>query len=161
MRIPAACIDGWPAILLLGTLFLTGGCAFLEARDETLPEGIPLRLEEARQRWERQRLSDYDVLLSRLCFCYPAGTFTVFVRADTVRAVVSEASGAVLDPEQRRIFPTIDGFFDLVAQAQAGADSLMVLYDPVWGVPTRIVIDWVEHAIDDEIRYEIHGLSVR
>jgi hypothetical protein len=43
----------------------------------------------------------------------------------------------------------------LVEDALAHADAVAVVYNPQRGFPVRIDIDWVERAIDDEIRYEV------
>jgi hypothetical protein len=65
--------------------------------------------------------------------------------------VVSTAAGATAPGTQTpEGTPTsVEGLFTIVAQEQASADRVAVSYD-ARGVPTKIDIDRVLNAIDDE-----------
>jgi hypothetical protein len=57
-------------------------------------------------------------------------------------------------------YPTVEGLFDTIRDGLDRAGSIEVTYDAARGYPTRIAIDWVKNAIDDEIAYTVTEFSV-
>ena len=108
-------------------------------------------LDEKRQLWEAQGLSDYDYTIQRGCFCGASGWHRVEVRASEVALVTHIESGTVLDPAFTDGFTDIDGVFDLVAEALREADEITVEYDEAMGFPKDVSIDYITDAVDDEL----------
>ena len=112
----------------------------------------------AQQTWNNAAPSDYEFDLAIGCFCaYWPGPATVVVRADTVNALLDAATGEVLQDNfgdgllLDRLgdsVPTIDGLFEIIKDAlREGADDVEADYDPTYGYPTNISIDYLEHAL--------------
>ena len=48
-------------------------------------------------------------------------------------------------------YNSIDKVFNYVSEALRDADNVSVEYDPEYGFPRNISIDWIERAVDDEM----------
>ena len=100
-------------------------------------------VDEARQHWAGQRISDYAFTVSQDCFCVEdaRGPFRVTVRNGAVVSVTDPATGAPRTASQ--FVPlTVDALFDRVEQAVAeGIRELDVEYDQDLGYPVEIVIN--------------------
>lgn len=48
-------------------------------------------------------------------------------------------------------YNTIEKVFDYLGEAIQDANNTTINYDPTYGFPTLISIDWIELAIDDEM----------
>jgi hypothetical protein len=115
----------------------------------------PRELALARERWEAAGPAAYEMTLRRSCFCPPdwRGPFRVTVRDGAVASVTYE--GAPVDAERA---VTVDALFDLVADAAARrAERLDVVYDPDWGYPARLFIDYDARIADEEVGYEVEA----
>jgi hypothetical protein len=134
--------------LVLFAMFL-GACSFQGNDGSDL-----LDLSANYRLWQRQHTTTYDYVLERYCFCAFFGAYAVSVRADTVYAAIRLEDDEPVTQEALQYFPTINGLFDVVAEAIEKADRLDVEYDPTRGYPTRIDIDYLKNAIDDEIVYQ-------
>ena len=65
---------------------------------------------------------------------------------------MSEDSEADVD-NNRNLYDdihTIEKTFKYLERANTVADHMTVGYDLTYGFPTRISIDWIERAVDDE-----------
>lgn len=140
----------WIAAVLLAAL---GGCGILESGPED-------DLDEHRRAWDRLGISNYTFDYVRVCFCGgPAGdTLRIVVRGDSVVSV--ENRGPRAEPIQPSVYSvwvkTIDGLFDELKRAiDEEADQVEVQYDRQFSYPRVVNIDFIEHAIDDEMRFEI------
>ena len=161
-----------PSLLILRFALLAALAAPLAgcpAPAEALPEDqaqgdpadavpLPDDLVEARARWAEAGPDDYTMTLRRSCFCpVPdyTGPFAVTVTDGELASVMLE--GAAVDPERGM---TVGALFDLVAEAYArGAVRVDVAYDPVYGHPTRIAIDYDERIADEETGYTVTDLQ--
>ena len=122
-----------------------------------------LRAELAAQRelWTVQRIEDYQLTLSRSCFCAPEGAGLVVLdvlegEPDALRYFLS---GDPLELEWQPVFPTVSGLFDFLEDAiDRGAESIEVAFDPELGLPTSIRVDYRLAAADEEIAYEVEKL---
>ncbi|GAB5520816.1 MAG: hypothetical protein RhofKO_30670 [Rhodothermales bacterium] len=144
-------------VLLTATL---SGCSLFGV------DGRQSDVNRAQQTWDNAAPSDYEFDLAIGCFCaYWQGPATVVVRADTVHALLDATTGEVLQddfsngPVLERLggdVPTIDDLFTIVKDAlRESADDLDVDYDPTYGYPTSISIDYLEDAVDDEVGYTV------
>lgn len=121
-------------------------------------------LDDARARWRSAEPVSYEFTMERLCFCPREITSPVIVQ---VKAGVVESrryadTGAPVDARFTTEFPSIDGVFAIVDAAIArSADKIDAAYDPTRGFPTRIDIDYVTNAIDDELRVRVRDFKPR
>jgi hypothetical protein len=114
-----------------------------------------------RERWAAQRILDYQLTLSRSCFCSPEGAGLVVLTVLEGEPVQWQyfLSGDPIAPEWRAVFPTVEGLFDFVEDAiDRGAESIEVRYDEDLGLPTTIRIDYRLAAVDEEIAYEVEKI---
>jgi hypothetical protein len=84
----------------------------------------------------------------------------VTVREGSVAAVVDQATSAPVADQFASLFPTVQGLFDLIQQAERqGADVITVVYHPSLGYPERIHIDYREDMVDEEIGFTVTGFE--
>jgi len=50
---------------------------------------------------------------------------------------------------------TIEGLLDLIEQARGSADKLVVEYDPHYGFPASLEVDYSPFIADDEFSYRL------
>lgn len=135
-------------VLLAGVL--AGGLAACDILD---PDTERERLEEAQERWADRGIDDYRIDVQRLCFCAAdvSRWVRVTVRNGVVasRTYVDDGTPVVGDPT---LFPDVDGLFEVIDDAlDQDAHELEVAYDPVYGIPLVIAIDYLEFAVDEEL----------
>jgi len=141
------------AVLALGGLLATPlvtGCA---------PAGVswPVAgLSDARDRWAAAGYDDYTFTLTSTCGERNLiGDFDVEVAAGEVVAVSARLAHLQMTPESyvESGGRTIDGFLDLVEERTAAVTD--VAFDDELGYPTRLTLDPMPRAIDDEECYAI------
>lgn len=125
--------------------------------------GPASELTEARERWRQNRPANYRLTLSVGCFCaFPPQPIEIDVQGDSVIARRVRSTGAPLDPNLARSFPSVDGLFAIVAEARArNAQTLQVSYDPALGYPSTVFIDYRGAIADDEISYTVASVESR
>ena len=113
----------------------------------------------ARALWADANMEDYEMTITRSCFCPPEwrGPYTVTVEEGEVASVIYEATPVgVGEP------PTVEGLFELLETAYAeGAVRVDVSYHEDWGYPMSLYIDKEEMMADEEIGYEVPELIRR
>lgn len=154
---PAAGRARWAAACLAACL-VASGCGILDAG----PQGAEDDLRRAQARWVRAAIDDYDIVVSRMCFCLEVGPVLVRVRngvrVETV-VVVDDAEGP-LAPNLIAFYPTIDELFGLIQEAvRDGVHELRVTYHPSLGFPTDLWVDRSPSIADEEFGYQV-GLVV-
>lgn len=128
-----------------------------------LPDGAQNRLSKNRRKWESKATKNYQYEFQRICFCLPASTRRVKI---TVREGVAENirradSGDAVDKAQYELYYTVDQLFDYIQAAiDKKAHLVRVTYDPEWGYPTLVEIDYIRNAMDDEMRFKTGNLVV-
>lgn len=122
--------------------------------------GEPEDLDSARNLWRQVSTSDYDMSMVRGCFCIGGGEMTVFVRGDSVAAIQQAERQWQSGNDWWQYIPTVDGLFNLIAEATADAHSVEAEYHPQLGYPTSVSVDWLKDAVDDEISYSVPSLSL-
>lgn len=111
-------------------------------------------LRAARKAWQAARIRSYDYEVRRTCFCPDVAWHRVKVR----RGVPTKGTMANL---AIRDSVTVGRLFGIVQKAISGdAHKLTVRYGR-HGVPTRISIDPIQYAIDDEVDYSIRRFTRR
>lgn len=138
-----------PALLLSGCIVAGGGTS-TEMQD----------IENARLRWNGLEWENYDMRITRSCFCMGAGAYDVQVRDDSVVfARPVEDQGYRIDPAWwSELFPTVDGLLDMAERAEREAGNVEVAWDEN-GWPTTLNIDWIEQAVDDEMYYAVEWVT--
>jgi hypothetical protein len=128
-------------------LLAAAGCGLITGNDE---DDSALRRAEAR--WSRSGVQDYQVVVQYLCFCGYTRPVRITVRSGAVVSRVDAETGQPV-PAQGNNVRDIVGLFDLIREAIAeDAHRLNATYDATYGFPTLIDIDYIENAIDDELR---------
>lgn len=135
-----------PAIAVLLVLAVPA-CGILS------PEDGSDELAEARARWSRTGLDSYVWTVDRACYCGAFGEAEIRVVEGEKVSVVRTATGEPVPEAEARWFPTVEELFDVVERAIREADDLRAEYDRDTGAPLLVDVDWLEQAIDDEVRY--------
>jgi len=115
-------------------------------------------LSRNQSKWEKADIAHYRFDLTVGCFC-PFGSqnpFTVEVQDGEIISIIDVNGEVVLssDPMNEFIlkYATIDRLFsELNSDSVQKADKLTATYDPVYGFPSEITIDFIERAVDDEL----------
>jgi hypothetical protein len=147
-----------PAGLVLSfALALSTGCTSMGSDDGA----ERARLAQARSRWRAAGITDYRYELRRVCFCPQelVGPFAITVRGGALSSVVYVPTGAAVVPAPER-HPTVEGLFGQVEAAlDRNPSRIAIDYDSALGYPTRIDVDYVAMAVDDEVTYVATGLA--
>jgi hypothetical protein len=130
---------------------LLGGCG-----DDGPTGPAPSDLARAEARWNRAGIGDaYTMRQRRACFCIDgAVTYEVTVRGGAIVAMRDPATGQTLPAERHQWFRTVRQLFDETRIALQRDGVLQeVVYDPSLGYPTRLSLDPIRNAADDEVLY--------
>ena len=139
---------------MVGALTLAG-CALTgpeDLRDEQR------ELNRSRRQWEAAAIEDYRLVARRLCYCGTEVIEPVVVEVSGGEPVsrTYQATGQPVPEQFEELWPTMDGVFAIVQNAiDREAHRIDVEYDPALGFPTSIAIDYLEHAIDEEMRFDV------
>jgi len=106
--------------------------------------------------WNEQGISHYRFNLFVGCFCPFGQDMPLIIEVkDELIVSMEYTSGNPIDAsntEYFRRFATIDRLFTEVENLVNGeADEVIVTYDPTYGFPTQISIDYIKNAVDDEL----------
>jgi hypothetical protein len=122
-------------------------------------------LSRNRALWESQNISHYRFQLQVGCFCafMDLMPLSVEVRDGQVVSLL-DASGRPVPGDRLEMlerYAGIDKLFELVDQAISGkADKVTVTYDPTYGFPTQVSIDYIKLAVDDELGLQVSNFEV-
>ena len=142
------------SLTIAATMF--GECGRL-----TAPER---QLQAARLKWERARPAAYTITVARWCECTQemSGPVVVTVRDGAIESRTYVASAAAVGPTYADLFPSIDGLFERIDDAhRRRAASVEVTYDPRFGFPVTISIDYDRVMADDELTYRATNFQLR
>ena len=82
------------------------------------------------------------------------------VRQGQIVSVESLSSGQAVPPDNWRYFETVEGVFRAIEDAHAnGAASVQAAYDPRYGYPTNVYIDYDQRLADEEAGYQLSNLT--
>ncbi|NJN79745.1 MAG: hypothetical protein HC797_04325 [Anaerolineales bacterium] len=118
-------------------------------------------------KWNNAGISHYQYQLFIGCFCpfYEDMPLTIEVKDGEVVSITSVDGTAIdsSDPayETYNSYATIDRLFSELGLDLAGeADEVVVTYDPTYGFPTSIAIDYIKEAIDDELSLQVSEFQI-
>ncbi len=123
-------------------------------REQALAE-----LDANRAKWDATRPASYRYTWGNGCFCPQeyTGPFRVTVRVDMVLVEPTEAGGGAQPSSSVR--PRIEDVFAAARSALASADDVKIAYDPTFGFPTRVAVDAIKQAVDDEFTITVTDFS--
>jgi len=135
-------------------IFLTLALAACSAVGNAM--GSQSEIEQNREKWQNANISHYRYHLSITCFCVFSQDMPLVIEVQDGEVVSMEfQSGNEIDASSRELFEkyaTIDRLFtELEADINGAADEVTVKYDPTYGFPTEVTIDFVKEATDDEL----------
>lgn len=120
-------------------------------------------LAQAEATWRQKRPKHYAYTLQRTCFCTPESRKPLQIRVYegvTQQAIVLP-EGYNLPKTRWEEAKTIDQLFRLIHEAvDRQAASMEVQYDPNYGFPTYIAIDYDSMMADEEVYYEASDFKI-
>jgi hypothetical protein len=120
------------------------------------------QLLQARARWSANGSDSYSFEINRGCFCVLGGRLVEVTVQDgaVVSAQYLDSKGPV-EPTLLAYLPTVPDLFDLIQDAiDRQAVSFDAGYDPLYGYPTSIAIDYSATTADDELSYTARALTL-
>ena len=107
--------------------------------------------------WDALDIQNYDFVYEESCFCAftAPNPVTLSVRDGAVTAATPVGSFLGTMPPLNS-FPTIDSVFAILERAQKNSPGgVTVEFDPTYHYPTRIAVDPIKNAVDDEVTYTV------
>ncbi|MBD2364195.1 hypothetical protein H6G36_23940 [Anabaena minutissima FACHB-250] len=121
------------------------------------------RLKFNRQLWNSQNISNYRYTFSNGCFCIPdaRGPVVIEVRNGQTISITSVATNQPVNSQFFQQYSTIPKLFNVIQDAiQRQASSLTVHYNPAYGYPTQINVDYNSQIADEEIYLTIENFEI-
>lgn len=147
-------------------MFVTSSCSNAQP---PVPEQVPEPTKKAaselklnREKWAKASIKDYRYTFKADCFCPPDYTAarTIEVREGKVQSV-TRADGKTDPANFTKNYGDMEYVFDLLEKAVgAKAQKMTVKYDPEFGYPASISIDYRANVSDDEIAYSVTKFEV-
>ena len=123
-------------------------------------------LSRNQSKWQDADIAHYRFQLGVGCFCPVGGIMPLTVEVmDREIVSIVDFNGndyPSTDPMSELIlkYVTIDRLFlELGSEPVQDADSLTVSYDPTYGFPAEVAIDYIELAADDELYLSVSGFE--
>ncbi len=136
-------------ISVILVVFLLSGCGLLPNSE----------LASGRDRWQKAGISHYRYNLTVGCFCAFSQRMPLTIEvANGVVQSMAYSDGTPVPADQAAWFTrysTIEALFDYTGEALKTADEIKVQYDPTYGFPSSVQIDFIKQVMDDEL-----GLTV-
>lgn len=143
--------------LVLSTVAVT----LAACRGTTAPDR---ELRAAQVLWNQRGPASYDITVSLSCECTNemTGPVVVSVRDGLVTSRTYVSTGATVGLSYAEHFLTVEGLFRKIDDARSrNPASLEVRYDPAFGFPSLISIDYNRQYADDEIVYRAYDFHER
>jgi hypothetical protein len=127
--------------------------------------GSKSEIERNQEKWQGTNIQHYRFNLSLGCFCVFSQDMPLVIEILNNQVVSMEyQSGNPVDAANREYFErfaTIDRIFsELEADLRGKADKVAVTYDPTYGFPAQVNIDYIENATDDELGLTVSEFEV-
>ena len=121
--------------------------------------------QQNQEKWEGQNIDHYQFTVAVSCFC-PFANVEVTYEVQNGQVVSQSVQSSPDNPVDEaqvsdfyQSYNTIEKVFDYVGEAVRDADETTIEYDPTYGFPTDISIDWIKQAIDDEMYLTISNFE--
>jgi hypothetical protein len=145
--------------ILLALSLILAACSFGAASGS--------EFDQNKATWDNANISHYRYTLSVSCFCAFMDEMPVTIEVENDQVVsITSVKGTVIDSSNTMVYPavepytTIDAMFEQLKTAQAEAEEITVAYDPTYGYPSSIAIDYIKQAADDELYLTIENFEV-
>jgi len=135
------------------------------SRNEQTPNpnaSTSTQLKANRQLWNQQKLTNYRFTFSRSCFCVPKAIqpVVITVRNGRVASITAVNNNEPVDAELFQQYNTVPKLFGIIEDAiNRKAANITVKYDPKFGYPTQINIDYDQQMADEELYLTISNLE--
>ena len=123
-------------------------------------------LSRNQSKWQDANITHYRFQLSVGCFCLFRSQMPMTVEVKDGKVVSTvDVNGEAFpldDPMSEFVlkYTTIDRIFsELDSDSVREADKLTVSYDPTYGFPAEVAIDYIELAADDELYLTISAFE--
>jgi len=119
-------------------------------------------LEANRALWVSLGVDSYRYRFRWLCYCTTdyVQVVDITVRDGTIVSVVEASSGRPVTAQQAAYYRTIDDLFVLLRDAiDQPAHSIHTVYEANLGFPIETDIDYVANMADDELSFQVYGLT--
>lgn len=126
--------------------------------------GNQSEVQRNQQKWQNAGISHYRYNLFVGCFCGPSQDMPLIVEVQDGKVVsMGYQSGNEIDPSSRELFEkyaTLDRIFsELEKNIYGKADEVKVTYDPTFGFPTQVNVDFIKNAMDDELSLRVSNFE--
>ncbi|MBK1986269.1 hypothetical protein A0J48_001660 [Sphaerospermopsis aphanizomenoides BCCUSP55] len=122
-----------------------------------------IQLQVNRRLWRKRNISNYRYTLTRSCFCTPEAREPVVieVRKGVTTAVTSVKTNQPVDRELFKKYDNVPKLFNVIQDAiNRKPSSLIVKYDPKFGYPTQINVDYNSQIADEELYLTVEKFQV-
>ncbi len=121
-------------------------------------------IQRNQQKWQDAGISHYRYNLFIGCFCVFNEHMPLVVEVQDGKVVSMEyQSGKEIEATSRELFDqyaTIERIFsELETDINGKADEVTVTYDPTYGFPTKVNIDFIKNAVDDEVALTVSNFE--
>ena len=116
-------------------------------------------------KWEAQNVDHYRFTVAVSCFCPFANVNVTYevqngqVVSQSVHTSPDNTVDEALISDFYQPYNTVEKVFEYVGGAVDNADKTTIEYEPTFGFPTDVSIDWIELAADDEIYLTISNFE--
>jgi hypothetical protein len=126
--------------------------------------GSRSEVQRNQQKWQDAGVSHYRYDLFVGCFCVFSQDMPLVIEVKDGQVVsMKYQSGKEIDAGSREIFDkyaTIDRLFtELETNIYGKADEVTVTYDPIYGFPAKVNVDFIKNAVDDELALTISNFE--
>jgi Family of unknown function (DUF6174) len=115
-----------------------------------------------RDLWQSHEASNYSFIYQIDCFCPPESLkpYRIIVSNGVIVSAVSLDGKTEIEQSFLSSLQTIPQLFNLIARAIANdAYKLEVNYDPTYGYPNKIFVNYKRNIADDDAWYKIWDLQ--
>ncbi len=126
--------------------------------------GSQSEIQRNQQKWQNAGISHYRYNLFVGCFCVFNENMPLVVEVkDGSLVSMKYQNGKEVEESNRDLFEkyaTIDRIFsELETNINGKADEFTVTYDPTYGFPTKVNVDFIKKAMDDELALTVSNFE--
>ena len=149
------------------TLLALSSMGYALAQTSPTSADVAAKLRDARAQWQEAAVSDYLYGFNKFCECHretPPETL-VEVREDVVTDVrhvmVRTGDTVAAASDNFELYWTVDDLFGLLERALQREAVVRADFDPQFGVPRSIYVDYLPDMIGDELDVRITRFETR
>ncbi len=116
------------------------------------------------QKWQAQNINHYRMQVHVSCFCAFMDKMPITVEVQNgVATSILDANGQPLvgqEDEWLKNYFTVTDLFAFAKTVTNEAEEVTIEYDPTYGFPSSINVDYIKLAMDDEISITVQNFEV-